>query len=132
MLGAVTEAHELGPLEIRVLEQLDSAQPQSVAKIQGLLQKAGHHLAYTTVMTVLSRLYGKGVVTRRRDGKRYLYLLSANSKRASGMLSRLHQRLFGVARLAPVTALLNEADVSTEELKELRRLIDAKLKEKKP
>jgi hypothetical protein len=38
--------------------------------------------------------------------------------------------VFGLARLAPVTALLNEADVSTEELKELRRLIDAKLKER--
>jgi predicted transcriptional regulator len=72
-------------------------------------------------MTVLARLYDKGVVSRRKQGKRYLYLLSSGSKRATGMLARLHRRLFNVARLAPVTALLNEAEVSTEELKERKR-----------
>jgi predicted transcriptional regulator len=101
-----------------------------VAEVQQLLQSSGQALAYTTVMTVLGRLHEKGVLTRKKDGKRFQYLLSASSKRATGMLSRLHQRLFGLARLAPITALLSKADVSTEELKELRRLIDAKLKEK--
>lgn len=114
-----------------MLSQFAAGEARSVAEIQLLLQKAGQELAYTTVMTVLARLHDKGVVTRKKDGKRYLYLLSGSSKRAAGMLSRLHQRLFGVARLAPVTALLNEADVSVDELKELRRLIDAKLKERR-
>jgi BlaI family transcriptional regulator, penicillinase repressor len=127
-LPGVTDAHELGPLEIRVLEQFAPGQSHSVAEIRQLLQKAGHDLAYTTVMTVLGRLHAKRVLLRKKDGKRYQYSISNSSKRASSMLSRLHQRLFGVARLAPVTALLNEADVSTEELTELRRLIDAKLK----
>jgi predicted transcriptional regulator len=127
----VTDSHELGPLEIRVLEQLGAGEPRSVSEIQHSLEQAGQQLAYTTVMTVLTRLHDKGAVTRRRDGKRYLYLLSTSSKRATSMLSRLNQRLFSVARLAPVTALLNEADVSTDELKELRRLIDAKLKERR-
>ena len=30
-------------------------------------------IAYTTVMTVVSRLYTKGLLSRERDGKRYLY-----------------------------------------------------------
>ncbi len=127
----MTDAHELGPLEVRVLEQLSSGTPRSVSEVQQRLSEAGQELAYTTVMTVLSRLHKKNVVVRKRDGKRFLYGVSSKSGRASGMLSRLHQRLFGVARLAPVTALLNEADVSTAELKELRRLIDTKLKERK-
>lgn len=126
----MTDAHELGPLEIRVLEQLASGEARSVAEVQQLLQKTGQELAYTTVMTVLGRLHEKRVVSRRKDGKRYLYAISSGSKRASGMLARLHQRLFGVARLAPVAALLDQADISTEELTELRRLIDAKLKER--
>jgi predicted transcriptional regulator len=126
----VTDAHELGPLEIRVLEQLAASEPRSVADVQQRLQRAGQALAYTTVMTVLGRLHEKRVVSRRKDGKRYLYSVATGSKRASSMLARLHQRLFGVARLAPVTALLDQADISTEELTELRRLIDAKLKER--
>jgi BlaI family transcriptional regulator, penicillinase repressor len=127
----VTAAHELGPLEVRILEQLGKGPPLGVSEVQRALKAAGQELAYTTVMTVLGRLHQKGVLVRQRDGKRYLYGVSSKSGRASGMLSRLHQRLFGVARLAPVTALLNQADVSTEELVELRRLIDAKLKERK-
>ena len=130
-MSVVTASHELGPLEVRILEQLGQGAPRSVGEVQQSLKEAGYQLAYTTVMTVLGRLHGKGVLVRHREGKRYLYGVSSKSARASGMLSRLHQRLFGVARLAPVTALLNEADVSTEELKELRRLIDAKLKERK-
>lgn len=131
MFWRVTDAHELGPLEIRVLEQFSPGEPLSVTQAQERLQKAGQALAYTTVMTVLGRLHQKRVLSRRKDGKRYLYCIASGSKRASSMLSRLHQRLFGLARLAPVTALLNEADVSTEELTELRRLIDAKLKERR-
>jgi predicted transcriptional regulator len=127
----VTDAHELGPLEIRVLEQLGPGTARSVTEVQQLLQQAGQELAYTTVMTVLGRLHQKRVVSRRKDGKRYLYSISSSSKRASSMLARLHQRLFGVARLAPVTALLDQADISTEELTELRRLIDAKLKQRR-
>jgi predicted transcriptional regulator len=126
----VTDAHELGPLEIKVLEQLASGEAQSVADVQRRLEQAGQELAYTTVMTVLGRLHHKRVVSRRKDGKRYLYSISNGSKRISSMLSRLHQRLFGVARLAPVAALLDQADISTEELTELRRLIDAKLKQR--
>jgi predicted transcriptional regulator len=72
----VTDAHELGPLEIRALEQFVAGQARSVADIQHRLAQAGHELAYTTVMTVLGRLHAKGVLTRRREGKRYLYLLS--------------------------------------------------------
>jgi predicted transcriptional regulator len=53
----VTDAHELGPLEIRALEQFVAGQARSVADIQHRLAQAGHELAYTTVMTVLGRLH---------------------------------------------------------------------------
>jgi predicted transcriptional regulator len=33
----------------------------------------GSDLAYTTVMTILTRLYDKGSVTRRRVGRAYVY-----------------------------------------------------------
>jgi predicted transcriptional regulator len=36
-------------------------------------QALGTDLAYTTVMTVLARLFAKGVVTRRRVGRAYAY-----------------------------------------------------------
>ena len=68
----------------------------------------------------------------RRDGRRFSYSVSENaSKRASGIVARIHRTLFKIARMGPVVALLEEGDLSTGELRELRRLVDAKLKERK-
>jgi predicted transcriptional regulator len=62
----------LGDLEREVMTQLwESAGPLSVRQVHEALR--GRDLAYTTVMTVLDRLAKKGVVTRERDGRAWLY-----------------------------------------------------------
>ncbi|MEV6633249.1 BlaI/MecI/CopY family transcriptional regulator [Actinoplanes sp. NPDC051470] len=62
----------LGDLEREVMTQLwESAGPLSVRHVHERLR--GRDLAYTTVMTVLDRLAKKGVVTRERDGRAWLY-----------------------------------------------------------
>lgn len=65
----------LGPLEAEVMAVLWSApEPVSVREVAGRLNAGrGEPLAYTTVMTVLSRLTGKQVVARKRQGRGYLY-----------------------------------------------------------
>lgn len=45
----------------------------SVADVVERLSSEGRPLAYTTVMTVMSRLFEKGYLLRRRQGKAYLY-----------------------------------------------------------
>lgn len=44
----------------------------SVGDIHEVLQ-GDREIAYTTVMTTVSRLFEKGVLDRRRDGRRYIY-----------------------------------------------------------
>jgi predicted transcriptional regulator len=62
----------LGELERAVMELLWAQQePQSVRAVHSGLADRG--LAYTTVMTVLSRLAAKGVVRRERAGRAWLY-----------------------------------------------------------
>lgn len=34
----------------------------------------GHHLAYSTVVTILTRLHGKGVLSRHKDGRSFRYV----------------------------------------------------------
>ncbi len=46
-------------------------EPVSVRAVHAALGDRG--LAYTTVMTVLTRLVGKGLVQRRREGRAWLY-----------------------------------------------------------
>jgi predicted transcriptional regulator len=58
-------------LEASVLEALLA---RDVAMTAGQVQEVvGGGLAYTTVMTILSRLYEKGAVDRRRVGRAYAY-----------------------------------------------------------
>lgn len=45
----------------------------TVRQILGLLVAAGRPLAYTTVMTVMGRLVGKGLLARELTGKTHLY-----------------------------------------------------------
>ena len=60
----------LGSLQSRVLQTLYKQGPSSVREIADALKD---RFAYTTVMTVLVRLYEKGLVGREQQGKGYLY-----------------------------------------------------------
>jgi predicted transcriptional regulator len=131
-------ATELGPLEMQVLGLLDldggsgaskaHGPGASVTEIQARLRAEGHELAYTTVMTVLGRLHQKGLATRHKVGNRFLYLASRKSPDVKdGLLTRLHRALFQGDRTKPILALLDDEELSRDELKALRRAIDERL-----
>jgi predicted transcriptional regulator len=67
----------LGSLESEVLSTLRSLGAAPARDIRKALEDRGVHVAYTTVATILSRLHGKRLVTRRREtcrgGERYVY-----------------------------------------------------------
>ncbi len=60
----------MGALQARVLRELYKQGPSSVREIADALKDK---FAYTTVMTVLGRLYEKGLVGREQRGKGYVY-----------------------------------------------------------
>jgi predicted transcriptional regulator len=60
----------LGPLERAVMDTVWQGGDFSVRDVQG---KLANPVAYTTVMTTLDRLYKKGLVHRRRDGRAFVY-----------------------------------------------------------
>lgn len=63
----------LGELESAILSVLwDGAGKLSVRKVHESLERE-QTLAYTTVMTVLDRLFDKGLVARDKDGKAFVY-----------------------------------------------------------
>lgn len=63
----------LGDLERDVMAQLwDSGEPLTVRQVHERLRDT-RDLAYTTVMTVLDRLAGKGMVERERAGRAWSY-----------------------------------------------------------
>ena len=69
--GADAGRRAAGELEAAVLAVLQAAgAPLSPGEVRDRL---GGGLAYTTVVTILSRLYGKGVLDRRKAGRAFLY-----------------------------------------------------------
>lgn len=63
----------LGELEKLVMDRMWSWEhPVAVREVLEDLQR-DRSLAYTTVMTVMDNLHRKGVLTRQKDGRAYLY-----------------------------------------------------------
>ena len=62
----------LGPLETDIMELLWKEKQGTVKQIHRTLQHR-RDIAYTTVMTTMSRLAEKGILHRTRDGLAYVY-----------------------------------------------------------
>ena len=67
----MAERRETGALEHEVLVQL--WQLGGASTPAEVLARMGDDLAYTTVMTILTRLWKKGLVTRERRGRAFAY-----------------------------------------------------------
>ena len=81
----------LGPLAAAIVREVTARKQASVGDVvDGLRGATGRDHAYTTIMTVMSRLNEKGVLERERRGRQYIY-------RASAPEAELVDRLSGVA-----------------------------------
>lgn len=67
------QSQNLGPLEKDILTVVWKQQHSTVNSVLSQLTKQKQHLAYTTVMTIMSRLVDKGVLRREKDGRSYVY-----------------------------------------------------------
>lgn len=123
----------LGDLEadiMNVLWDLGSGTVQDV--LEALTPRRA--LAYTTVMTVMTRLTQKGYLSRRREGRSFVYTPATSREQvAESALGAVVQRLYQGATGKAIAHLLElEAGVDDEELARLEALIRAKRKGTKP
>ncbi|MEI9971087.1 MAG: BlaI/MecI/CopY family transcriptional regulator [Ignavibacteriota bacterium] len=65
-----TSAQVLGPLEIAVMEILWE---RGESNVHDVIDRLGRPLAYTTIMTTMDRLYKKGLLSRRKSERAFLY-----------------------------------------------------------
>ncbi|MFA0752432.1 MAG: hypothetical protein IMHGJWDQ_000185 [Candidatus Fervidibacter sp.] len=61
------------PLEADIMRILWERKSATVREVWWELKAQGKRLAYTTVMTVMVRLYEKGILNRVKEGKGYRY-----------------------------------------------------------
>ena len=68
-----TVDHLLGELEAAIMRLMWQRGSATVREILDRLHDDGRPLAYTTVMTVMGRLVGKGLLARELSGKTHVY-----------------------------------------------------------
>jgi len=110
-----------------VLWDLDSA---TVAEVR---EQLADELAYTTVLTVLRTLEQKGYVGHTGEGRAHRYRPLVKREAAGrSALRRLVDKVFDGSSEMLLTQLVSDKNLSDEELRRLRRLLQGRLRERKP
>jgi predicted transcriptional regulator len=121
--------HNLGELESMIMSVVWEKREVSVQDVKDILNPT-RPLAYTTVMTVMSRLAKKGLLNRRKEGRAHIYSPGSSQEKLAGSLLRsLVDRLYDGASGKAIAHLLeSDETVDEEELERLEKLIQARKK----
>jgi predicted transcriptional regulator len=113
-----------GELELQVLNQFKKGSSLSLKQVHSKFENA----AYTTIQTVMNRLVKKGILTRTKEDRVYLYSM-AKSKYKSPILERF-KSLFSSDQMMTdfVVHLIGQEKLSQKELKKIQETIEKKLK----
>lgn len=83
----------LGPLEEKVMAFVWGRENCTVSQVHSHLKKK-RKLAYTTVMTIMARLVEKGFLSRKRQGRAFVYKPQKSRQQAArSMASSVFDRL---------------------------------------
>ena len=118
----------LGNLERRTMDEVWARKEVSVRQVEMAFNE---HVAYTTLMTTLDRLYKKGFLNRRKEGRAFLYSPKFTLEELErGLAEDVIGSLFdaGTEHIEPVLACIVDAvsDRDRELLDELERLVREK------
>ena len=113
--------------ELDVMTVLWERGPSTVAEVRKALDD---QLAYTTVLTVLRILEEKGQVGHTTEGRAHRYRpLVERAAAGESALRRLTDRLFGGSRELLLTRLVEDEELTEEELRRMRDLLAERLGE---
>jgi len=114
----------LAERESELMQVLWEHGPSTVGEVHERLKD---ELAYTTVLTILQKLEKKGYVRHEEQGRlhRFMAVISRESAQRSD-IRNLAARLFKGSAALLLTQVISDANLSEEDLKRIRRLIDAR------
>ncbi len=124
---------QLGELEAEIMGVVWEKGKATVQDVRDALGPR-RALAYTTFMTVMSRLAEKGVLERQKDGRAYYYTPAGSQEKVAGsLLHSLVKRLYAGATGKAVAQLLESDEAVDEaELERLEALIRSKRQARRP
>jgi BlaI family transcriptional regulator, penicillinase repressor len=121
--------HHLAELQLSIMQVLWERGEATVADVRDALA-ADRPLAYTTVATMLTKMERNGQVAHRTEGRVLIYKPAVRKDAVSrSMVGDLVTRLFGGDVTEMVSHLLDDCEVSADELARLKQLIRDKERE---
>jgi predicted transcriptional regulator len=116
--------------ELDVMSVLWGVTSATVAEVR---ERLTDDLAYTTVLTVLRTLEQKGYVRHTGEGRAHRYHpLVKRAAAGRTALRRLVKKVFDGSPELLMTQLVSDTNLTDEELRRLRRVLEERLREKKP
>ncbi len=120
---------DLGQLQRAVIEVVWELGEASVHQVREQISRK-KKLAYTTVLTAMQKLEKAGWLRHRAEGKVYVYAPTRTREEAGANSARKFiERMFDGDALLMFQHLMRQGELSDEELRELRKMIDDKRKE---
>ena len=110
--------------EIDVMAVLWERGPSLVGEVQATLKD---DLAYTTVLTILRTLEGKGYVDHKQEGRGHRYFAAVKQQAAQqSALRHLTNKLFNGSAELLFTHLVSDRKLSAKEISNMRALLKDK------
>jgi predicted transcriptional regulator len=117
--------YDLGEAELEALKVLWSHGPSTVRQVMDRLHERGRRVAYTTVLTFLSRLEQKGYVQSDKSDVAYVYRARVTRERVTrSRLKALLEQLYDGAAGEMALQLIRDERFTPEEVSALHKLID--------
>ncbi len=124
-----TSLDNLGELQRAVMEVVWQRGEASVHDVRRQLSRR-KELAYTTILTTLQKLEKAGWLVHRNEGKSYVYVPTRSREQAgAGSVKRFLKQVFEGDAVAMFQHLIREGNLSEQDLREVRGMIEEKRKE---
>ncbi|QDV16094.1 Methicillin resistance regulatory protein MecI [Gimesia panareensis] len=124
------KAKELTTRELEIMhvfwdqETAESAVELTVTQVRDALEAAGRDLAYTTVATLVRILVEKEFLEQTNEVRPFLFRSARSFEDVSGsMLGDMIQKVFGGSREKLLLRLLDERQLSPQELKAIQDIL---------
>lgn len=119
----------LTDLQLDIMAVLWGRGEATVVEVRDALEPE-RELAHTTVSTILSRLEKRGVVSRRMEGRQYVYSAAVAEERVQrsvvSEIGEMAERLFAGDVADLVTHLLSDSEVDADDLARVKAMIERK------
>jgi BlaI family transcriptional regulator, penicillinase repressor len=111
--------------ELEILSILWREGPRTVRQVHERLQNDGRDTSLTTTLKTMQIMVNKGFLTCGEERPRLYTATMPAEETQSGLLKNLVQKAFGGSVHKLLVRAVQDSGLSKDELKEIRRLIDA-------